>query len=188
MSISGRKVRLRALEADDVPQLHRWANDPTLWRMLGGWQFPVSQASTRTWLDGLASDRLNQRYGIERLDDGVLLGAANLVDIDWKNGTASHGMMLGSSDERGKGYGVDTVMAIMRYAFDELRLERLDSDIIADNAASLRLYLGKCGWREEGRQRGWHFREGQRWDRVIIGVTRQDYAELLASDDYWAGD
>ena len=187
MSILGRKVRLRALESDDVPQLHRWANDPDIWRLLGGWQFPVSQASTRAWLDGLAADRLNQRYAIERLDDGVLLGTANLVDIDWKNGTASHGMMLGSSDERGKGYGVDTVIAIMRYAFDELRLARLDSDIIEYNAASLRLYVGKCGWREEGRQRGWHFREGRRWDRILVGVTQQDYADLVAGNDYWAG-
>lgn len=187
MSIHGRKVRLRALEPDDIPHLHRWANDPALWRLLGGWQFPASQASTRTWLDGLAADRLNQRFGIERIEDGLLLGTANLVSIDWKNGTAFHGMMLGDSDIRGQGYGFDTVMTIMRYAFDALRLERLDSDIIEDNAASHRFYVGKCGWREEGRQRGWHFREGRRWDRILIGVTRQDYADLIAESDYWAG-
>lgn len=188
MSLYGRKVRLRALEPGDVERLHLWANDPALWRLLGGWQFPASQTSTRAWLDGLAADRLNQRYGIERLDDGQLLGTTNLVSIDWKNGTASHGMMLGAKEFHGKGYGVDTVMAMMRYAFEELRLERLDSDIIEYNAASQRLYIGKCGWREEGRQRGWHFREGRRWDRILIGVTRQDYAELVAGNRYWDAD
>lgn len=188
MSISGRKVRLRALEPEDLPHLHGWANDPAIWRLLGGWHFPSSEASTRTWLEGLAADQLNQRFAIERIEDGRLLGTANLVDIDWKNGRAFHGMMLGASEIQGKGYGLDTVMAVMRYAFDELRLERLDGDIIEYNAASHRLYVGKCGWREEGRQRGWHFREGRRWDKILVGVTRQDYLELLANKDYWAGD
>ena len=187
MSIDGRKVRLRALESDDIPHLHRWANDPAIWRLLGGWQFPASQASTRAWLDGLAANRLNQRFGIETLEDGLLIGTANLVDIDWKNGTAFHGMMLGDTATQGRGYGLDTVMTVMRYAFDELRLERLDGDIIEYNAGSHRLYVGKCGWREEGRQRGWHFREGRRWDRILVGVTRQDYADLVAANGYWAG-
>lgn len=188
MSVFGRKVRLRALEPDDIPHLHRWANNPATWRLLGGWQFPTSQASTRAWLEGLATDRLNQRFAIERIEDGQLLGTANLVGIDWKNGVASHGVMLGADETWGKGYGGDAVMAVMRYAFDELRLERLDSDIIEYNAASQRLYVGKCGWREEGRQRGWHFREGRRWDRILIGVTRQDYAELVAGNRYWDAD
>ena len=187
MSIDGRKVRLRALEPDDIPHLHRWANDPAIWRLLGGWQFPASQASTRAWLDGLAANRLNQRFGIETLEDGLLIGTANLVDIDWKNGTAFHGMMLGDTATQRRGYGLDTVMTVMRYAFDELRLERLDGDIIEYNAGSHRLYVGKCGWREEGRQRGWHFREGRRWDRILVGVTRQDYADLVAANGYWAG-
>lgn len=185
MSISGRRIRLRALERGDIPMLHRWANDPDIWRQLGGWQFPSSEASTVAWLDGLATDRLNQRFAIERLEDGLLLGTANLVAIDWKNGTAFHGMMLGAAEIQGKGYGLDTVMTVMRYAFDELRLERLDGDIIEYNAASYRLYVGKCGWREEGRQRGWHFREGRRWDRILVGVTRQDYADLVAENRYW---
>jgi RimJ/RimL family protein N-acetyltransferase len=185
MNILGHKVKLRALEPDDVPSLHRWANDPEIWRMLGGWHFPSSQASTRTWLDGLAGDRLSQRFAIEGLEDGVLLGTANIIDIDWKNGHAFHGMMLGDTATRGKGYGLDTVMAVMRYAFDELRLERLDGDIIEYNEASHRLYVGKCGWREEGRQRRWYFREGQRWDKVLVGVTRQDYADLVAANRYW---
>jgi len=185
MNILGRRVRLRALEADDAPRLHLWANDPEIWRLLGGWRMPSSLASTRAWLDGLAADRLNQRFGVERLSDGALLGTANLVGIDWKNGHAEHGVMLGDPATRGQGYGVDTVMAMMRHAFDELRLERLNSDIIEHNAASLRLFVGKCGWREEGRQRGWHFRQGRRWDRVLIGVTRQDYADLIAANRYW---
>lgn len=181
--IRGKRVQLRAVEEGDLPLLHAWANDADLWRNLGGWRFPSSLDSTKAWFAGLKSDNANHRWIIETLDEPQVIGTANLINIDWKNGVAFHGMMLGPMDLRGKGYGRDTVMAVMRYAFDELGLWRLDGDIIEDNAASHALYVGKCGWKEEGRQRGWHYRAGRRWDRILVGVTADDYRPL---EPYWA--
>jgi RimJ/RimL family protein N-acetyltransferase len=94
-------------------------------------------------------------------------------------------MMLGDKDIRGKGYGVDTIMAIMRYAFEELHLERLDGSMIEYNQVSLNIYLKKCGWKEEGRMRNWYFRKNRYWDKIIVGVTRADYFALVAENKYW---
>ncbi len=184
--IAGKKVGLRAVEADDLPTLHRWANDAELWSNLGGWRFPSSFDSIQRWFAGLKDNALNQRWVIETLDTHALIGTANLVDIDWKNRHAFHGMMLGPADLRGQGYGRDTVMAVMRYAFEELGLERLDGDIIEYNEASVGLYVGRCGWKEEGRQRRWHYRRGRFWDRILVGVTREDYSALVQASGYWS--
>jgi RimJ/RimL family protein N-acetyltransferase len=185
MNIRGKHVILRAIEEADLPKLHQWSNDPDLWAMLGGWHFPTSFASTSAWFDGLRGDQLNQRFAIEARDFGMV-GTANLVEIDWKNNHAFHGMMLGDPAVRGKGIGVDTIMATMRYAFDELHLERLDGSMIEYNEASLAVYCGKCNWKVEGRQRKWYFRSGRFWDRIVVGSTRQDYQDLLAKTDYWS--
>ena len=186
MNIKGKIVTLRAIEEGDLPTLHRWGNDPDLWSMLGGWHFPTSLRQTHQWFERLAGDPLNQRFAIDVPDAG-LVGTANIVDIDWKNGTAFHGMMIGDPNMRGRGVGVDVIMATMRYAFDELNLRRLDGSMIAYNEASTGVYCGKCGWREEGRQRDWYFRGGRAWDRIMVGVTRDDYRALLAAKDYWQG-
>ncbi len=184
MNIKGHKVSLRAIEAEDLPLLNKWANDPEIQTGLGGWHFPTSMSDQRKWFDALDAGSRHQRFAIESPELG-LIGTANLVDIDWKNRNAFHGLMLGDKDIRGKGFGLDAVMAIMRYAFDELGLERLDGSMIAYNEASLGLYVGKCGWKEEGRQRNWYYRKGQHWDRILVGITRADHAELLARTKYW---
>lgn len=184
MNIKGKKVTLRAIEEDDLDLLHKWSNDPEIWYQLGGWHFPSSKDSLRQWFQGLKNDALNQRFAVEAPGVG-LIGTANLVEIDWKNNHAFHGMMLGDKDIRGKGYGVDTIMTVMRYAFDELHLERLDGSMIEYNQVSLNIYLKRCGWKEEGRQRNWYFRKGRYWDRIIVGVTRQDYQELIQTTRYW---
>lgn len=175
---------MRAIEAEDLPQLQSWANDPAIQSHLVGWHFPVSARDQLAWFNALDLRSSNQRFAIDD-PDGRFVGTANLVSIDWVNGTATHGVMVGDPAQRRKGLALDAVMAVMRYAFDELRLHRLDSEIIAYNDASQRFYLGKCGWQKEGVREGWFFRKGRRWDSVMIGIDRERYAEHVANLRYW---
>lgn len=185
MNIHGKIVTLRAPELEDVPQLHKWSNDPDIWNMLGGWHFPFSTRSTEDWVRSRKDANLtDQVFCIDTPEDGMV-GTANLVNIDWKNKTAFHGMMIGEANLRGRGIARDTVFAIMRYAFMELGLNRLDSDIIAYNERSIKFYVGKCGWKHEGVRRNWYHRDGKFHDKVIVGVTREDYLEVVSSSKYW---
>ena len=184
MNVVGKSVTLRAVTRSDLPLLHEWGNDPSVWPHLGGWHFPTSPEWGERWFERIQTDTLNQRWAIETEAQG-LIGTANLVEINWKDRNAFHGMMIGDSRNRGRGLGTDTIMAVMRYAFDELGLHRLDTTIIASNQPSYRAYVERCGWREEGRQRGWYYRGGRRWDRVLVGVTVDDYRELVERTGYW---
>jgi len=184
MNIKGKKVMLRAIEESDLPSLQKWANDTEIQYLLGGWHFPTSMADQVKWLNSMNVSSLNQRFAIETPDLG-LIGTANIVEIDWKNRNAFHGMMLGDKDIRGKGYGLDTGMAIARYAFDELGLERLDGSMIEYNTASLKLYLNKLGWKEEGRKRNFYYRKGRYWGKIVVGITKEDYYNLIKENNYW---
>ncbi|MGZ4820004.1 MAG: GNAT family N-acetyltransferase [Limisphaerales bacterium] len=185
MNIRGKIVTLRAPELGDVEKLHKWSNDPDIWRMLGGWHFPFSSRSTEEWVRTRKDNNLtDQVFCIDTPEEG-LIGTANLVNIDWKNKTAFHGMMIGEANLRGRGYALDTVFAIMRYAFLDLGLNRLDGDMIAYNHRSIKFYLEKCGWKQEGIRRDWYYRDGQFHDKVVVGVTRADYIELITTNKYW---
>nr|WP_317632843.1 GNAT family protein [uncultured Flavobacterium sp.] len=184
MNIEGKRVFLRAIEKEDLVLLNSWANNIEIQYWLGGWHFPTSSEDQQKWFNSLSCNSINQRFVIDTKDLGVI-GTANLVDIDWKNRNAFHGMLLGDKDIRGKGIGVDTVMALMRYAFEELGLNRLDGSMIEYNNASLKMYIEKCGWKEEGRQRNWYFRKNRYWDRIIVGITKDDYFDLVKNNNYW---
>lgn len=184
MNIKGKFLLLRAVEEKDLDLLHKWANDPDMQDTMGHVHFPSSLDYHKAWFQNLKSDKENQRLAIEAPDTG-LIGLSSIINIDWRNNHAWHGVMLGDVNIRGKGYGVDAVMATMRYAFDELHLERLDGSIIEYNEVSYSFYCNKLGWKEEGRRRSWHFRKGRYWDQIIVGITRQDYDQLLAVTRYW---
>ena len=187
MNIVGKSVVLRAVEADDLPLLHKWSNDPETCYLVGSWHFPSSSRHMERWYERIQSDSLNQRFAVHA-DEHGLIGTANLMDINWKDRNAFHGMLLGDKPIRGRGYATDTVMAIMRYAFEELGLQRLDGSMIEYNNASHRLYVGRCGWKEEGLRRDWYWRKNRFWDKIVVGITRDDYFAHVQECGYWGGD
>ena len=183
MNIYGKKVVLRAMEKSDCEMVRGMFNDPEIEDLVVGWAFPVSQYAQEKWLDTHYGDQNNFRFVIETKEDGAV-GIATLTDIDWKNRRATHGIKLANKERRTKGIGTDTVMAIMRYAFDELGLHRLDGSWFDTNAASKGLYK-KCGWSEEGVKREYIFKKGQFRDLTIVGVLASDYYSLIEKNHYW---
>jgi RimJ/RimL family protein N-acetyltransferase len=184
MNILGKKVMLRAIEEEDLPLLHQWANDPVTQDIIGNIHFPSSMEYHKTWFRNMQTDTLNYRFAIDTDDCGII-GLSSIIQIDWRNNHAWHGIVLGDKDIRGKGYGIDAVMATMRYAFDELHLERLDGSMIESNQISINFYCSKLGWKREGIRRNYYFRRGRYWDQIIVGITKDDYKELLNTNNYW---
>jgi RimJ/RimL family protein N-acetyltransferase len=185
VNILGKLLTLRAIEEEDLELLNKWANDPVTQDGIGDLHFPSSMDFHRSWFQNLKNDRLNQRFVVDVPEVGII-GISSIMNIDWRNRRAWHGLLIGESGHRRKGYGIDAIMATMRYAFDELNLERLEGSMIEYNKLSISSYCGKrLGWKQEGRRRNYFFRHGRYWDQILVGVTKQDYRNLLEKTNYW---
>lgn len=185
MNIKGNVITLRAIEVEDLELLSIWSNSPELWENLVGWHFPYSKLSTEQYIKNINNNNITyQNLAIETEELG-LIGTINLVDIDWKNRNASNGIMLGDKDSRGKGYALDAVMTMMRYAFKELNLKRLDAEMIDYNNRSINFYTKKCGWKIEGEKEDSIYRNGSFHSKILCGITHKQYDEHIAKTNYW---
>lgn len=183
MNIYGKKVILRAMEYKDCEMVREMFNDPEIEDLVVGWAFPVSSIAQEKWLENNFNDKNNFRFVIETQEDGAV-GIATLTGIDWKNRVADHGIKLANKERRSKGIGTDTVMAIMRYAFDELGLHRLEGSWFDSNIPSKNMYM-KCGWKEEGVKRSSVFKHGEWRDLTIVGILDSEYHDLIKENKYW---
>lgn len=178
MNVTGAKVTLRAVEAGDLAQLQVWANDPDIQYMLGGWHFPTNMNDQQKWFQSLSCNSMNQRFIVEDLSKEVI-GMANLVSINFKDGNAELGLLLDKKHQN-KGFGKEIVYSLMNYAFNELRLNRLETTIIATNKPSLSLFLNKCGWKQEGILKSWYFRQGHYIDKHLLGILKEEFLKTGA--------
>lgn len=182
MNIKGKKVTLRAMEKQDCEMVREMFNDPEIENSVVGWAFPLSSYAQEKWFENHYADNTNFRFVIETPEDGAV-GIATLTNIDWKNRCATQGIKL-RKKFRARGTGTDTLMAIMRYAFDELQLHRLETTRFTKNNASEALCT-KCGWIKEGVQRQCVFKNGAYRDLVVVGILAEEYHDLVKRTHYW---
>lgn len=185
MDLFGKFVRLRAVEHDDIEMIRQLINTPDYEKMVVGWSFPVSMRDQEAWfMNAKNSADTAIRYTIETPDDGAV-GMIGLRKIDWKNGSATGlGMRIAKKEIRTRGLATDAWMALMRYAFDELRLNRINGSALEYNKASLRV-CEKVGFKVEGVQRKAVYKNGEYHNLVIMGCLREDYEELIRTNHYW---
>jgi ribosomal-protein-alanine N-acetyltransferase len=104
---------------------------------------------------------------IQRRADGALVGAINLTAIIRGSFQSGYlGYYIGAS-YAGQGYMTEALQLMLRLAFRQLRLHRLEANIQPDNQASLRL-VQRAGFQREGYSLrylkvGGRWRDHERW-------------------------
>ncbi|MGY4706330.1 GNAT family N-acetyltransferase [Candidatus Bipolaricaulota sp. J31] len=169
-------MRLRAIERDDIPRFLRWFNDPEIRRHLTMFR-PLSRAEEERWVESLLSRRDDIVLAIEvKGGDGwVHIGNMGLHRIDWKNRAATLGIVIGEKSYWDKGYGAEAVRTMLRYAFLELGLNRVELEVFSFNLRALRCYQ-KAGFKREGVRRQALFRDGKFHDVILMGILRSEFS------------
>ena len=174
--LTGDLVTLRGIERDDFPALQSWAQAYDTWPEVN-----VQPLTTKTIADTLAEydDKTSARF---RSDDtkvpfavtvaDELVGSIGLWGIDQFNRGGHLGITIGPS-YRGKGYGTDACRVLLRFAFVDRGLHRVQLETLSSNLAGQRAYA-KAGFVVDGvlRQSAWA--RGELVDEVIMSVLSTD--------------
>ncbi len=175
--IPGEKIRLRPIERDDLPRFVRWFGDPEVRRHLSIY-LPPSLAQEERWFERL-QERLARNedlvLAIETLE-GVHIGNIGLHRINWKDRNAELGIAIGEKEYWDQGYGTDAIRTLLRVAFEEMNLHRVQLRVDIDNLRGIRCYE-KCGFQREGTLRDMVFREGAYHDQLIMSILRSEWEE-----------
>jgi RimJ/RimL family protein N-acetyltransferase len=167
-------VRLRPPAERDLPLFVRWFNDPEVGYWLAISEGPeITLESERKWYDEMRADAAQVVWCIET-EEGRPIGNLGLHSIDETHGRATMGISICEKDLWGRGYGTEAVRQVLRYAFAELGLRRVDLQVDEDNLRAIRCY-DKCGFAREGLLRAYRLRRGQPVDGVVMGVLREDW-------------
>jgi RimJ/RimL family protein N-acetyltransferase len=183
MNIRGKRVVLRAVEAQDLPVLHKWHNDPSLTNSLGERHFPSSLYQQERWYERIQTDERTIRLIAQDLQ-GAPVGYTGFWDINWRDGRAEHALLVGEDAAQGRGLGREIILTCARYAFGEMGLHRLDASILETNEKSRKAYEA-CGYRVEGVLREHALRGGERVNRLVLGLLSEEYFKLIEATRYW---
>lgn len=169
----GEKVYLRPLGEGDLDRCWRWINDPEVRRYLGAWR-PMSREQEQEWLRNVYTSPNNVQLAIVLREGNRHIGNLGLHGINWRSGSSELGILIGEPELWGWGYGPEAIRLLLAYAFDTLRLNRVELRVHAYNTRAIRAYE-KSGFREEGRLRAAHFLSGRYHDTLVMALLASEW-------------
>jgi RimJ/RimL family protein N-acetyltransferase len=167
-------VRLRATTEDDLTTLTAWWSDPG-WSALQ--QATVKPRTPTAVREMFASWSRNDSpagagFSIED-EDGRLVGHATLWGATLPARIATYAIMIGP-EFVGRGLGTDATKVMLRYAFDEIGVHKVELQTWAFNGRAERAYE-KAGFVREGVRRAAVFHGGEFHDEVLMGALLEDH-------------
>ncbi len=183
MIIYGRLVKIRGIEEEDLPLLLELMNDVDIETMTVGDHFPMSMYEEKLWYSDYVKSKSITKFIVETEKDGVV-GLTSFEDIDWRNRSFQIPIKLVRKPGLTLGIGIDTHMAMLRYAFDYMQMHRAFGRTLEYNKASLNMQK-RCGYVEEGRLEKAIFKNGKYHDLILTRLFANEYYEFIKKEKYW---
>lgn len=164
--LKSNKICLRAVEPTDLDILMLWENNPEFWPVsntLAPFSKELLDQYVHSAQDIYAVKQI--RLMINEIATQKTVGSIDLFDFDPRHQHAGVGILI-DPDFRKKGFALDAIELVKKYACDIVGIRNLSATILEDNKASILLFE-KAGFEKIGQRKKW-FNKGDFWLDELI--------------------
>ena len=166
------RLILRRMKLSDAKDLYDYAKDPLVTRY-------VMWDAHRTIADSLHFLRCARRqyrlgpcasWGVICKETGRMIGTIGFMQANAEHMYAEVGYSIARAYWN-RGLATEALQAVLRYAFEETDVHRIEADHLPENPASGRV-MEKCGMQREGLLRGRVLCKGQFRDVYLYSIIK----------------
>jgi diamine N-acetyltransferase len=168
------KIKLRALEPEDLELLYEWENNDSYW-VISNTVAPFSKYTLKRYIENSHKDIFETgqlRLMIEIPTEKKTIGTIDLFDFDPFHMRAGLGILIADDAERRKGYASLALKCLIDYCFNTLQLHQLFCNILANNCESMDLFK-KQGFVQSGIKKDWVKTSEGYLDEYLFQLIRQ---------------
>lgn len=141
MMLEDERIKLRAVEPDDLELLYEWENDVTLWDV-GNTRQPYSRFALREYIaqcDKNIYETCQLRLMITDKHTLQVVGTVDLFDFDIHNSKIAFGLYV-HANYQGQGFATSALRLVEAYVFDYLAINQMYCYIAVSNKASVSMF------------------------------------------------
>jgi len=178
--LKGRKIILRAPQISDAGVLQKWYIDKDFRQAYDAYE-SIDMDSILNEISqykGIYDPRMSKLIlMVLRERDQKPIGVCCLREIDKLNGNAEVLLGIGEKDMRLAGFGLDTFVTLLDFAYYELGLRKTYMRVLESNPFGLQNAL-KFGYKPEGHLRDQAFIDGGYVHVFFLGLLKDEYEKL----------
>jgi RimJ/RimL family protein N-acetyltransferase len=186
MQLETKRLVLREWRKGDVKDLIEGLNNLDVSKWLAFAPHLYTKKDAEEWISRCRKDarkgkeRDSYEFAIELKSERKVIGGTGLIKINRFQGIAGGGIWLNAKYHR-KGYGSEAFDARLRFAFDGLRLRRIENGFFKGNTFSSGMQK-RFGYRIEGMKRKAYIcmADGKTKDEYLTGLLKEDWKPMKA--------
>lgn len=180
-------VELKYFERSNFQQLINWIDTPEFLLQWGGpnFSFPLTEEQLENYLiDANKNNSSTLVYSVLHKETGNVIGHISLGNIDKENKSARVGKVLvRDKNVRGKGIGQLMMKEILKIAFHELKLHRVNLGVFDFNTSAIVSYE-KVGFVKEGLLRDSRKFGDEYWSLWEMSILENEWLETKNNLNY----
>jgi RimJ/RimL family protein N-acetyltransferase len=183
----GEKVYLAAIEREDLKLLQQWRNLAYFKKYFREYRDLNFDQQEDWYQKKVLQDPSTLMFSIKRVEDDLLLGCCGLCYINWIHRHTDLSLYIGYQecyiDE--EGYALESCKLLFDYAFNELGLNKIWTEIYEFDHKKKRLYKD-LGFLIDGILREQYYYEGRFWNSYLMSFLKSQF-EVSICRRGWKG-
>jgi RimJ/RimL family protein N-acetyltransferase len=172
--LEGERIELRRHARENYHLYAEWYGDPEIWHLTSWAPSPLSRSAVERLFEDREISNTDDSFAIHIRDEDEPIGVISLMNKSEANESAELSVIVGHQDDRHRGYGTEAIDRLLRYAFEELGLNRIGLSVFDFNEEAISAYE-KLGFVEEGcirqaikRRSGFH-------DAILMSILKSEW-------------
>jgi RimJ/RimL family protein N-acetyltransferase len=173
-ALDGERVQLRRHDPKNYGLYAEWYGDPEIWHLTSWAKTPLGRSAVKRLFEERELSTTDDSFAIHLRGERKPVGVISLMNVSEANQSADLSVIVGPPDDRSHGYGAEAIEMIVRYAFDELGLNRVGLSVFDFNGTAISTYE-RLGFEHEGRLRRAVKREDGFHDALLMSALRDEW-------------
>lgn len=165
---------LRDIKLEDKEMIRQWRNMPEVAKYMYS-DHNITLEEHENWFNRILKDKESHYFII--VSDEQDVGLVNLYNLDYEHKRCYWAFYLANPSVRGKGVGSFVEYSILKYVFQELKLNKLCAEVLDFNESVLNMHKS-FGFKEEGILREHIKKDGKFYNVVSIAILCSEW-ELI---------
>lgn len=169
-------IFFRAFKTQDAEFINSLRRIEEMEDKIGGVKRFVSLEREIKWVNDLIMNDNQKIIYLAICEKGSddIIGYTSISEIDYRNGSCFWSGIKLSQDKAGQGYGFQVALSVLKYVFEELRIERCIGTGLEEHEVALKL-MGKAGFQKEGLMRKYVFKNGEFKNTWLLSILKEEY-------------
>ena len=173
-ALEGERIELRRHARENYHLYAQWYGDQEIWHLTSWSPSPLSRSAVERLFEDRELSKSDDSFAIHIKGDDEPIGVISLMNKSEANASAELSVIVGPQEDRHQGYGTEAIDQLLRYAFEELGLNRIGLSVFEFNEEAISTYE-KLGFMKEGRYRQAIKRRSGFHDAILMSILKSEW-------------